>query len=47
MYQKQNGLAMASENLAKFYVTENKKVSLFLLARVTKKKGVENGSQLL
>ena len=37
IYQKQKGLPMNSENLAKIYVTETKIVSLFSLARGTEK----------
>jgi hypothetical protein len=37
MYQKLKGLLMESGNLAKSYVTENKIVSLFLVAGGAKK----------
>jgi hypothetical protein len=39
MYQKQKGLAMDGENLAKIYIIETKTVSLSSLARATGKKG--------
>ena len=39
MYQKQKGLAMNSENLAKIYAIENKIVSLSSAGRVIEKKG--------
>jgi hypothetical protein len=39
MYQKPNGLAMNSENLAKIYIIETKIVSLSPMARVAGKKG--------
>jgi hypothetical protein len=39
MYQKQNGLAMNSENSAKIDITENKIVSLSRGAWVMEKRG--------
>jgi hypothetical protein len=41
MYQKQKGLAMDGENLAKIYIIETKSVSLSWLARFTGEKGGE------
>jgi hypothetical protein len=41
MYQKKKGLAMNSENFAKFYPIETKIVSLSLPAKVMKKRMVK------
>jgi hypothetical protein len=41
MYQKQKGLAMNNENLAKTYVAESKVVSLSSAARIMGKRGGE------
>jgi hypothetical protein len=42
MYQKQKVLAMDSENLAKIYILEIKRVSLFWGGRGDKKRGPQN-----
>jgi hypothetical protein len=42
IYQKQNGLAMNGENLAKIYIVEIKIVSRSLVARVMEKRGGGN-----
>jgi hypothetical protein len=46
MYQKQKGLAMNSENLAKIYPIETKIVIRSSVARVVKKGGVKNEAEL-
>jgi hypothetical protein len=42
MYQKQKVLAMDSENLAKIYILEIKRVSLFWGGRGDQKRGPQN-----
>jgi hypothetical protein len=44
MYQKQNGLAMNSENVAKIYLIESKIVNLSSVARVRKKRELKNAT---
>jgi hypothetical protein len=43
MYQKQKGLAMVSEKLAKTYIIETEIVTLSSVARGHEKKGGKNG----
>jgi hypothetical protein len=40
MYQKQKGLAMNSENVAKIYLIESKIVNMLSVGRVMKKRGI-------